>query len=931
MSDADHLDEQAILDWLSGDLADERRGAMLDHVDGCDPCRELIAAALRSTAGPAPPPTPSAAAPDGPAAAGAILADRFELLEPLGSGAMGVVWRARDRTVDQDVALKLLPADRARDAGYLARFRDELLLARAISHPNVCRLHDLVQADGRWFLTMELIEGVPLSVIAAGDPLPADRVQRLLAQVAAGLAAAHEAGVVHRDLKPSNVVVTPDERAVVLDFGIARRDGEDGRTLAGVVVGTPRYMAPEQGETSRVDARADVYALGLLGCELLAGRVPLDRGDLVPTLVARRQEDPPPVRTLAPGAPARLSWILDACLRRDPDARPPNGGAVLALLEGRAEIAGPAATVSRRGLLITLTAVAVALAALALWRGGPVEAPPPVVLGAFEVADPADAWLTDALPGYVAEELRDGWGAESSRADADPSALAGRAERSGPGLAVTAQVRLGDREAELTGATPRALGAAIAAWLVQTHPRSTLLPTDEDLDAADCDDAETWRRHRRARRATALGEWDRAAALARDSCGDDPTTLQPRPDGDGLEQVAYAEALFARGDVDGGIARLEALGRAGPERSVALRALTAWQAGYLDGWLARAPAPERALLHAREAVAAAPHDPGALALRALARALAGDHPGAREDATAALRWSEQPPESAILALVTSAAMEDRWDDAAAAGRRLLEVEGSERDAEALALLGGIDLARGAFERGQERVGEAAERYGQRGEAALAADTWLFQSWTYELLGDRPAATDALDRTVAADPSFGEFGGEVELAYRAIRRREAVARGEPAPPLLAWYRERLQEMDPDPADRAALRHYELYAAWQDADRSAVRALHREITLGPYVETWVAFPAAEAAEQAGDFGAAEALYRALVEDPYSWEEPILVARARLGLGRVLAALDRPDESRAALRAFVAAWDLAPTDAPELQEARRLLASLGEQPSP
>ncbi len=926
MIDSAHLGEQEILDWLEGALVEERLAATLAHVDRCDPCRELCAAVMHST-GPAASsgPTPTDAPSGGPVGAGSLLGDRFELLEPLGSGAMGVVWRARDQTVDEDVALKLLPDDRARDAAYLARFRDELVLARAISHPNVCRLHDLVQADGRWFLTMELVEGAPLSVVAGRGLEDTGRVEHLLRQIAAGMAAAHRAGVVHRDLKPSNVVVTRDDRAVVLDFGIARREGDGGRTEAGVLVGTPRYMAPEQGETSKVDARADVYALGLIGCELLSGTVPLDRGELVPTLVARRQEDPPSVRRLSPRAPDRLARILDACLRRDPAHRPADGAAVLALLEGTAELERPSLLTRGRLLVVGLVVVALALG-FGRWRGGSGEPAAPIRLGAFEAQEADEGWLAKALPGFVAEELRDGWGVDvrspSDSQDPTDAALTGVAWKDDDGFGAT--LHHGDRRGELRADTARGLGLAVATWLTEERPTASLRPTRDDVKKEGCANSTAWRHHRRARRAVALDDYDRAEALAElADCGVDPTEPIARSDGDALARVEQAADLMARGEVDSGVARLEALAREGRERGVALRRLAAFELGYADGWVSRAPAPERGLRHAQQAVDACPHDLGSLGLRALARALAGDHEGADEDAAQALRWSSPPEEAAILALVTSAAMQSRWDDAAAAGRRVLETEGRGLRAEALTLLGGIDLARGAFERGQGRITEAAERFEALEEPDRAAETWLFLSWSHELLGQLPAALDALDRAVAADPEFDEAGRELQLARRGIEARQGGRASSGS--LLQWYREHLRSSPADPSELPRLAHLELYAAWQDGDLEAVATLHRQISLGTWVQTWAAFPAAEAAEQAGDLLAAEAHYRSLVDDPYSWEEPILVARARLGLGRLLSQLGRSAEARAELEAFVAAWDQAPPDAPELQQARRLLTGL------
>lgn len=239
------------------------------------------------------------------------IADRYTVVRELGRGGMGVVFHVRDEEVGEDVALKLIVG--TSDPGAIDRFRREVRLARRVTHRNVTRTHDLGRdVDGRWFLTMELVGGGSLlDVLRAEAPLPPLRAAELVAQVADGLAAAHDVGVVHRDLKPANVLVAPDGRAVLTDFGIAvsLRDGERGRG------GTPRYQAPEQLDGAPGDARSDLYALGLVLFESVTGRraglTPLRQGLVLPAVVepiVRDLLEPDPARR--PGSAAEVAERL---------------------------------------------------------------------------------------------------------------------------------------------------------------------------------------------------------------------------------------------------------------------------------------------------------------------------------------------------------------------------------------------------------------------------------------------------------------------------------------------------------------------------------------------------------------------------------------------------------------------------------------------
>ncbi len=275
-----------------------------------------------------------------------LLANRYELLGMLGAGAMGTVYRARDRELEESVALKVLNQELA-SKDMLERFRREVKLARRVTHANVARTFDIGEHEGIRFLTMELIEGEMLaSLLARKGRLQVPQVVRLAIDVCAGLTAAHAANVLHRDLKPENVIVAKDGRAVITDFGIARavREGELARTMGGIV-GTPAYMAPEQVEgSSDLDARADLYALGAMLYELLTG-VMAWQGDTIVAVAAGRLLRPPPdARDVVESLPDDIAELVLRLMARRKEDRPESATEVvrqLGLLGGRASSSIP--------------------------------------------------------------------------------------------------------------------------------------------------------------------------------------------------------------------------------------------------------------------------------------------------------------------------------------------------------------------------------------------------------------------------------------------------------------------------------------------------------------------------------------------------------------------------------------------------------------
>jgi predicted Ser/Thr protein kinase len=296
---------------------------------------------------------------------------RYRIVRPLGRGGMGSVFLARDTELDRLVALKV-PHFRADDPDAAERFAREARAAATIDHPNVCRVYDVGRIDGTPFLTMTYIEGRTLADQVRAAQLEPRRAVEVVRDAARGMAAAHSHGVVHRDLKPGNILMAPNGRPVVTDFGLARRAADDVRlTSSGVVMGTPLYMSPEQvvGDTDRVGPASDVYALGVVLYELLAGRPPfgMDRADVMAGTLSK---DPLPPSALRPGLDPRFDDVVLRAMAKRPEDRPSMAQFADAL-DTPASHAG--ARPPRRPLHRTLIGTAVAAIALGLFLPAAVK------------------------------------------------------------------------------------------------------------------------------------------------------------------------------------------------------------------------------------------------------------------------------------------------------------------------------------------------------------------------------------------------------------------------------------------------------------------------------------------------------------------------------------------------------------------------------
>ena len=276
---------------------------------------------------------------------GADFGPRYRIESLLGEGGMGTVYKATDKELGRTVALKLVRPEYAALPAAMARFRQELLLASKISHKNILRIHDLGDAGGIKFISMAYVEGQDLGKIIEQGRLPLDRMLHFTRQLCSALDAAHSEEVVHRDLKPNNILVDKTDTVFVMDFGLAKSFETDATmmTRTGQILGTPRYMAPEQVEAKPVDHRTDIYSLGMILYEMVSGDIPFKAESAMQLMYQRVTQKPKDVKLANPEVPDYLAGIIMRCLEKEPEARYQGAKEVLADLEAQTKPAANAA------------------------------------------------------------------------------------------------------------------------------------------------------------------------------------------------------------------------------------------------------------------------------------------------------------------------------------------------------------------------------------------------------------------------------------------------------------------------------------------------------------------------------------------------------------------------------------------------------------
>ncbi len=344
----------------------------------------------------------------------------YRILAKLGEGGMGVVYRAEDLRLKRTVALKFLPREETRDPEAKARFVREAEAASALDHPGICTVHAIEETeDGQLFIAMACYEGETLRQRIARGPLPVAEALDVARQVAQGLARAHERGIVHRDIKPANLFLTSDGLVKILDFGLAKLARETRLTRTGTTLGTVAYMSPEQARGGDVDPATDVWSLGAVLHEMLAGEPPFrgDRNEAV--IYSILSLDPPPLSELRPGLPPRLEELVERCLEKEPQRRHAGAAELLAAIEvlvgelalgirSRRSLSLRRLARRRRGRLAAVAAAVVAAAALALrlFTAAPPGVAAIAVLPMTNLSgDPDQDYLADGMTDALINEL----------------------------------------------------------------------------------------------------------------------------------------------------------------------------------------------------------------------------------------------------------------------------------------------------------------------------------------------------------------------------------------------------------------------------------------------------------------------------------------------------------------------------------------------
>jgi eukaryotic-like serine/threonine-protein kinase len=718
---------------------------------------------------------------------GELIADRYRVARFLARGGMSEVYAVQDLELNEAIALKTL-GPRFADAVAQARFKREISLARKIGHPNVCRIFDL----GRHFsprtgevdfLTMELLQGQTVSqylrqhgAMAAAEALP------LVVQMAAGLEAAHAAGVIHRDFKSSNVFLVPGKeggslRAVVTDFGVARPLDDDSEgeamTLAGQIIGTPAYMAPEQVQGLEVTTAADVYAFGVVLYQMVTGQLPFRGNSPFTTAVKRLTERPESPRAIAPHLSPLWEEVILRCLERDPAARFESAGLAVAALTGGAKSSAMPSS-GRSWLWVGGLAVAAAIGGgAALWW----QRPQPPALGATELrrsvavlgfknlsGDPDTAWISTALAEMIGAELAAGGqlrllpGESVARLLADLDLVAAETlsaetlqrvhRHSGTDAVVVGS--------SLTTGPPGARQLRLDLRVQDTTTGETAEPvvvngSEADLVALVGESGSLLRRRLGIGAASAAEETATQAAL-------------PRPEAarlyiEGLAKLRNNDALGARADLEQAIA-------AQPDYPLAHSALArVWTALGYDARAAEAA--RRGFEHSQSLP---------LSDRLW---IEGEHYQASRDWTRAIEtfrtlWSRFPDQLEYgLRLAETETIAGRGQDALAtlAVLRQLPAPASDDPRLDLAEYGAAEGI-SDFKRAREAAVRAREKGLKAGQRLLAAEARLRESWALRNLGENEAATTAAAEARQLFAAAGRRAGEALAANQlAVLKRD----------------------------------------------------------------------------------------------------------------------------------------------------------------
>jgi len=343
----------------------------------------------------------------------------YRIESKIGAGGMGVVYKARDLTLDRDVALKFLPPDLVRDDEAKARFIHEAKAAAALDHPNICTVHEIHDADGHTFIAMPLVDGESLRERIARGPMTVAEALDVTMQVSRGLAKAHAAGIVHRDIKPGNILLTEDGIARIVDFGLAKLGGQTRLTRTGTAMGTVAYMSPEQARGHDVDSRSDVWSVGAVLYEMLTGSPPFSGQADQAVMYSVLNEDPQMISEIRRDVPAAVEDLVERVLAKDPAKRPQSAEELSTALQSQSQLLAVAPAPrrfvrwrkfrrNRRAFYGSMAAVVVAAAAImAVILARPSEAIDSLAVLPLlnQSADPEQDYYVDGITEELISQL----------------------------------------------------------------------------------------------------------------------------------------------------------------------------------------------------------------------------------------------------------------------------------------------------------------------------------------------------------------------------------------------------------------------------------------------------------------------------------------------------------------------------------------------
>jgi tetratricopeptide (TPR) repeat protein len=763
---------------------------------------------------------------------GEVLADRFRIESLIGIGGMGVVYRARDLSLDIDVALKLLRPELARRPEAFANFRRELLLARQVSSPHVVRIHDIAEHAGRWFISMDHIDGESLEQRRDREHRqPPEQALAITRGLLEGLVAAHQRGVVHRDLKPANILLGEGDHPYITDFGVARILGATGMSQTGTIVGTPQYLSPEQARGIKVDARSDLYTLGLILYEMLAGELPFAGGTPAESVVQRILRPPPSLAEARPDLPRWLHAFSDRLLKVNPAHRFESARHALQALDAQRV---PRPPLNRRRLASILSGVVlVAAAAFWIWQHpqpwrdliAPSASAAPRV-GVLPLAtQPSNDVDLQVTARAIEEHLRQ-W----LRSDAAVSAVLRRRM-----LDATARAAPDMQGETLLRQLPEVANAAGASRLLrgQLRREGETFVLELHWDGADAiddavplqvngaDPSQLFQAYQAAAPA-----WLQAAGFAPGS----PPRIAPAVVSD------YGRALLEidRGESEQAattLAQMEALNPPG-----ALRDLALLDAQESARQLLSAQDTRDRVLQAASAPDSAPEQ--TLRIRALAES--DDADALRQALDLALKRFPHDPE---LALLNAQVLADQGDGAAALNALRDYVGSDQQDARAWFLLGRTSIVQGQAQPAvDEYLLRALVLNTRARNTAAEAETRNALGIGYERLGQLDAAVEQYQRAAEMREAIGDSIG----LGRTLRNLAIV---------------QAQQGDRESAEANLLRVKAMLE--QQGDRASLADLHNDRGV--------------IAEERGDFVAALGAYREALGLRQQLDVPDLVAES------------------------------------------------------